>query len=48
MKKLEIIGQVLHIDDGQKYIQAELGAIDIACTDGFVINLKFSKALFIT
>ena len=43
MKKLEIKDYVLHIDDGQKYFQAELGAIDIACTDGFVINLKFSN-----
>ena len=40
MKKLEIKDNILHIDDGQKYYQITLNAIDIACTDGFVINLK--------
>lgn len=43
MKKLEIKNDVLIIDDGQKCWNAELGAIDIACTDGFVINLKFAN-----
>ena len=43
MKKLEIKNDVLIIDDGQKCWNAELEAIDIACTDGFVINLKFSN-----
>lgn len=43
MKKLEITNDVLIIDDGQKCWNAELGAIDIACTDGFVINLKFAN-----
>ena len=41
MEKLEIKDNVLIIDDGQKCWNAELDAIDIACTDGFVINLKF-------
>lgn len=41
MEKLEITDNVLHIDDGQNYYKVELGAIDIACTDGYVINLKF-------
>lgn len=40
MKKLEIKENVLIIDDGQKCFNIELGAIDIACTDGCVINLK--------
>ena len=40
MKQLEIKDNVLIIDDGQKCFNIELGAIDIACTDGFVINLK--------
>ena len=40
MEKLEIKDNILHIDDGQKYYQITLNAIDIACTDGFVINLK--------
>ena len=40
MKKLEIKDNVLIIDDGQKCFNIELGAIDIACTDGYVINLK--------
>ncbi len=40
MQKLEIKDNVLIIDDGQKCFNIELGAIDIACTDGFVINLK--------
>ena len=43
MEKLEIKDDVLIIDDGQKCWNAELEAIDIACTDGFVINLKFSN-----
>ena len=43
MEKLEIKDNVLIIDDGQKCWNAELDAIDIACTDGFVINLKFSN-----
>lgn len=41
MEKLEIKDNVLIIDDGQTCWNAELDAIDIACTDGFVINLKF-------
>lgn len=40
MEKLEIKDNILHIDDGRKYYQITLNAIDIACTDGFVINLK--------
>ena len=43
MEKLEIKDNVLIIDDGQKCWSAELEAIDIACTDGYVINLKFSN-----
>ena len=43
MEKLEIKDDILHIDDGQKCWSAELEAIDIACTDGYVINLKFSN-----
>ena len=43
MKKLEIKNDVLIIDDGQKCWNADLDVIDIACTDGFVINLKFSN-----
>ena len=43
MEKLEINDNVLIIDDGQKCWNAELGAIDIVCTDGYVINLKFSN-----
>ena len=43
MQKLEIKDNILIIDDGQKCWNAELGEIDIACTDGFVINLKFSN-----
>jgi len=43
VEKLEIKNNVLIIDDGQKCWNAELEAIDIACTDGFVINLKFSN-----
>jgi len=43
MEKLEIKDNVLIIDDGQTCWNAELGAIDIACTDGFLINLKFSN-----
>lgn len=43
MEKLEIKDDVLIIDDGQQCWNAELGAIDIACTDGLVINLKFSN-----
>ena len=40
MKQLEIKKDILYIDDGQKCFQIMLNAIDIACTDGFVINLK--------
>ena len=43
MEKLEIKDNVLIIDDGQQCCYAELEAIDIACTDGFVINLKFDN-----
>ena len=43
MEKLEIKDNVLIIDDGQTCCNAELEAIDIACTDGFVINLKFDN-----
>lgn len=43
MEILEIKDNVLIIDDGQKCWNAELEAIDIACIDGFVINLKFSN-----
>ena len=41
MEKLEIIDDVLHIDDGQTYCKAHLDVIEIACFDGFIINLKF-------
>ena len=41
MRQLEIKNDVLIIDDGQNCWNAELGAIDIVCTDGYVINLKF-------
>ena len=43
MEILEIKDNVLIIDDGQNCWNAELGAIDIACTDGLIINLKFSN-----
>ncbi len=41
MERLEIKDDILYIDDGQHAYQAMLNAIDIACTDGYVINLKF-------
>lgn len=40
MEKLEIKNDILYIADDQKEYQITLNAIDIACTDGFIINLK--------
>ena len=40
MQRLEIKNDILYIADDQKEYQITLNAIDIACTDGYVINLK--------
>jgi len=40
MERLEIKSDILYIADNQQEYQMTLSAIDIACTDGYVINLK--------
>ena len=40
MERLEIKNDILYIADDQQEYQMTLSAIDIACTDGYVINLK--------
>ena len=40
MERLEIKNDILYIADDQREYQVMLNAIDIACTDGYVINLK--------